>query len=62
VMTTLASYTLPDNVQNLTYSGTGNFTGNGNGLANTTQAASAMTRSSAMEAMTRSSAMEAMTT
>ena len=35
VMTTLASYTLPDNVQNLTYSGTGNFTGNGNGLANT---------------------------
>ncbi|WP_166298507.1 hypothetical protein [Bradyrhizobium sp. 2S1] len=35
VMTTLASYTLPGNVQNLTHFGTGNFTGNGNGLANT---------------------------
>jgi Ca2+-binding RTX toxin-like protein len=35
VMTSLSSYSLPTNVQNLTYTGTGNFTGNGNGLANT---------------------------
>ncbi|MGJ4949680.1 hypothetical protein [Bradyrhizobium sp. HKCCYLS20291] len=35
VLTTLPSYTLPANVQNLTYTGTGNFTGSGNGLANT---------------------------
>ena len=35
VMTTLANYSLPGNVQNLTYTGTGNFTGTGNGLANT---------------------------
>jgi Ca2+-binding RTX toxin-like protein len=34
-MTSLSSYSLPGNVQNLTYTGTGNFTGNGNGLANT---------------------------
>ena len=33
--TTLANYSLGGNVQNLTYTGTGNFTGNGNGLANT---------------------------
>ncbi|WGD49482.1 VCBS domain-containing protein [Bradyrhizobium sp. CB1650] len=35
VMTLLASYSLPANVQNLTYTGSGNFVGNGNGLANT---------------------------
>ena len=35
VTTTLANYSLPGNVQNLTYTGTGNFTGTGNGLANT---------------------------
>jgi len=35
VMTSLASYALPANVQNLTYTGTGNLTGTGNGLANT---------------------------
>ena len=35
VSTTLSSYTLPTNVQNLTYTGTGAFTGNGNTLANT---------------------------
>ncbi|WGR68748.1 MULTISPECIES: VCBS domain-containing protein [unclassified Bradyrhizobium] len=35
VMTSLASYSLPTNVQNLTYTGSGNFVGNGNGLANT---------------------------
>jgi Ca2+-binding RTX toxin-like protein len=34
VNTTLASYTLPTNVQNLTYTGTGTFTGTGNTLAN----------------------------
>ena len=34
VSTTLASYTLPTNVQNLTYTGTGAFTGTGNSLAN----------------------------
>jgi hypothetical protein len=35
VDTSLSSYTLPANVQNLTYTGTGNFTGHGNALANT---------------------------
>jgi Ca2+-binding RTX toxin-like protein len=35
VTTTLANYSLPANVQNLTYTGSGNFTGHGNGLANT---------------------------
>ncbi len=36
VNTTLASYTLTGNAENLTFTGTtGNFTGNGNGLANT---------------------------
>ncbi|HTO67858.1 MAG TPA: hypothetical protein VMM15_42105, partial [Bradyrhizobium sp.] len=35
VTTSLSSYSLPGNVQNLTYTGAGNFTGNGNGLANT---------------------------
>ena len=35
VMTSLANYSLPGNVQNLTYTGAGNFTGTGNGLANT---------------------------
>jgi len=35
VMTSLASYSLPANVQNLTYTGIANFTGTGNGLANT---------------------------
>jgi Ca2+-binding RTX toxin-like protein len=34
VLTTLASYTLGANVENLTYSGTGSFAGAGNGLAN----------------------------
>jgi len=34
VRTALASYTLGANVENLTYTGVGNFTGNGNGLAN----------------------------
>ena len=34
VTTTLSSYTLPTNVQNLTYTGTGNFTGTGNTSAN----------------------------
>ena len=35
VLTTLNSYTtLAGNVENLTFTGTGNFTGNGNGLAN----------------------------
>jgi Ca2+-binding RTX toxin-like protein len=35
VLTTLSSYSLGGNVQNLTFAGTGTFTGNGNGLANT---------------------------
>ena len=35
VKTTLASYTLGANVENLTYTGTGNFAGTGNSLANT---------------------------
>jgi Ca2+-binding RTX toxin-like protein len=35
VTTTLASYTLPTNVQNLTYTGTAAFNGTGNTLANT---------------------------
>ena len=35
VMTSLSSYSLQGNVQDLTYTGTANFTGNGNGLANT---------------------------
>jgi serralysin len=34
VTTTLPSYTLPTNVQNLTYTGAGNFTGTGNTSAN----------------------------
>ena len=34
VLTTLASYTLTANVENLTYVGGGNFVGTGNGLAN----------------------------
>ena len=34
VRTALASYTLADNVENLTYTGTGVFTGTGNALAN----------------------------
>jgi Ca2+-binding RTX toxin-like protein len=34
IRTTLASYTLAGNVENLTYAGTGAFTGTGNGLAN----------------------------
>ncbi len=35
VLTNLASYLLADNVENLTYTGAGDFTGTGNGLANT---------------------------
>jgi Ca2+-binding RTX toxin-like protein len=35
VETTLATYTLGANVENLTFTGTGNFSGTGNGLANT---------------------------
>ncbi|WP_143540435.1 calcium-binding protein, partial [Rhizobium chutanense] len=35
VQTALASYTLGNNVENLTYTGSGNFTGTGNALANT---------------------------
>ncbi|MFJ4445545.1 peroxidase family protein [Pseudomonas sp. NPDC089422] len=35
VRTSLASYTLGANVENLTYTGSSNFTGAGNGLANT---------------------------
>ena len=35
IRTDLAAYTLPDYVENLTYIGKGNFTGNGNWLANT---------------------------
>ena len=34
VKTTLASYTLPANVENLTFTGSGNFTGTGNSLSN----------------------------
>src|SRR4030095_4191757 len=39
VLTSLASYTLDSNVENLTYSGAGDFTGHGNELANTLQGA-----------------------
>ncbi len=35
VVTTLGAYTLTDNVENLTFGGTGAFTGTGNDLANT---------------------------
>ena len=35
VQTSLASYVLAANVENLTYTGAGNFTGTGNALANT---------------------------
>jgi Ca2+-binding RTX toxin-like protein len=35
VQTALASYTLPGNVENLTFTGAGNFMGTGNALANT---------------------------
>jgi Ca2+-binding RTX toxin-like protein len=35
VITTLSNYSLPANVQNLTYAGSANFTGHGNNLANT---------------------------
>ncbi|MBR0842131.1 VCBS domain-containing protein [Bradyrhizobium liaoningense] len=35
VATSLSSYSLGQNVQNLTYTGSGNFVGNGNGLGNT---------------------------
>ena len=34
VLASIASYTLTANVENLTYTGAGNFTGTGNGLAN----------------------------
>ncbi len=34
VLTELASYTLPNNVDNVTYTGAGNFSGTGNGIAN----------------------------
>ncbi|THD82419.1 hypothetical protein E7811_15360 [Aliigemmobacter aestuarii] len=34
IRTTLGSYTLGANIENLRYTGTGDFTGNGNGLAN----------------------------
>lgn len=34
VRTTLASHTMAANVENLAYTGVGNFTGTGNGLAN----------------------------
>jgi Ca2+-binding RTX toxin-like protein len=34
ILTTLASLTLPSNVENLVYTGTGAFSGTGNGLAN----------------------------
>ena len=53
VTTTLANYTLPGNVQNLTYTGTGNFTGTGNDSQTPSRAAQATTRSPAMAAMTR---------
>ncbi|NKL41122.1 hypothetical protein GFL57_08820 [Rhizobium leguminosarum bv. viciae] len=39
VRTTLASYTLGSDVENLTYTGTAAFTGTGNGLANTIRGA-----------------------
>ena len=35
VLTALASYTLPDNVETLTFTGAGNFTGTGNSINNT---------------------------
>lgn len=35
VSTSFASYTLADNLENLAFTGTGSFTGTGNGLANT---------------------------
>src|SRR6202158_168840 len=35
VITTLSNYSLPANVQNLTYTGSADFTGHGNNLANT---------------------------
>jgi Ca2+-binding RTX toxin-like protein len=35
IQTTLTTYTLGDHVENLTYTGTAKFTGNGNALANT---------------------------
>lgn len=35
IQTTLATFTLSDNVENLVYTGTANFTGTGNGLNNT---------------------------
>jgi Ca2+-binding RTX toxin-like protein len=34
IRTTLSSFTLPSNVENLTFTGMGRFTGSGNGLAN----------------------------
>lgn len=40
IRTTLASYTLGANVENLIYEGTGNFTGTGNGAANRLEGAS----------------------
>ena len=44
VRTTPNSYTLPANVENLVFAGTGNFTGNGNGLNNAITGATATTR------------------
>ena len=44
VNTTLLSYTLAGNLQNLTFIGTGNFTGTGNSLPTSSPAAPATTR------------------
>ena len=53
IVTTLTSYTLAANIENLTYNGSGGFSGTGNGLDNTITGPPSTTSSSERAAMTR---------
>ena len=62
VQTALASYTLgAANVENLTFTGSGNFAGTGNALDNVITGGAATTRSTAATATTRWTAAPATT-